>query len=290
MTISTSAGKTSHSGIPLFAFRNVCRDFIKSGGLFKETQRFHAVKNVSLSIGKGETLGLVGESGCGKSTLARMAVRLLSPTSGDILLNGISVFSPDAAFIATLPGRIQMVFQDPFSSLNPRMNIGASVGEALLAMNISRTERNRNVADMLGMVGLEADAMRRYPHEFSGGQRQRVAIARALITRPDFVVLDEPTSSLDASVQAQVLALLKDLQDKLGLTYLFISHDLAVVSHMSDRVAVMKAGEIVEENTATVLFASPAHPYTRTLLATVPSFHGPAATPNGDIGAACAQP
>ena len=276
------AGKPRNNGIPLFAFHNVCREFIKSGGLFGEAQRFSAVKNVSLSIGKGETLGLVGESGCGKSTLARMAVRLLPPTSGDILLNGISVFSPDAAFVASLPGRIQMVFQDPFSSLNPRMSIGESVGEALLAMKVPEAERNRTVADMLGMVGLEADAMRRYPHEFSGGQRQRVAIARALVTRPDFVVLDEPTSSLDASVQAQVLALLKDLQDKLGLTYLFISHDLAVVSHMSDRVAVMKAGEIVEENSAEALFAAPSHPYTQSLLASVPSFRGcPAASDSG---------
>ncbi|SBW04928.1 dipeptide transporter; ATP-binding component of ABC superfamily (fragment) [uncultured delta proteobacterium] len=262
------------SGIPLFAFRNVSRVFTKSGGLFGEAQTFSAVKNVSLSVNKGETLGLVGESGCGKSTLARMAVRLLPPTGGDILLEGISVFSPDEAFVASLPGRVQMVFQDPFSSLNPRMSIGASVGEALTAMGMPTKERNGKVAAMLGMVGLEAETMRRYPHEFSGGQRQRVAIARALVTNPDFVVLDEPTSSLDASVQAQVLALLKDLQDKLRLTYLFISHDLAVISHMSDRVAVMKAGEIVEENDAATLFASPAHPYTKSLLAAAPAYHG----------------
>lgn len=256
--------------LPLLAFRDVSREFIKSGGLFGEARRFSAVKNVSFSITKGETLGLVGESGCGKSTLARMAVRLLPPTDGDILLDGISVFSPDPAFAASLPARIQMVFQDPFSSLNPRMSIGASVGEALSAAGMAPRERTEKVAAMLGMVGLEADVMRRYPHEFSGGQRQRVAIARALVTRPDFLVLDEPTSSLDASVQAQVLALLKDLQDSLGLTYLFISHDLAVISHMSDRVAVMKAGKIVEENTATALFTNPVHPYTQTLLAAAP--------------------
>ena len=272
MTEKKVAEKMRHNGIPLFAFRNVSRTFVKSGGLFRESQTFSAVKNVSLSITKGETLGLVGESGCGKSTLARMAVRLLQPTGGDILLEGISVFSSEAAFIAALPGRIQMVFQDPFSSLNPRMSIGASVGEALRSLDISTREREGRVADMLALVGLEADVMRRYPHEFSGGQRQRIAIARALVTRPDFVVLDEPTSSLDASVQAQVLALLKDLQDKLELTYLFISHDLAVISHMSDRVAVMKRGEIVEENTAAEVFASPAHSYTQSLLASAPSF------------------
>lgn len=266
------ADDTRDNGVPLFAFRNVTREFTKGGGLFGEVKTFRAVNNVSLSVNKGETLGLVGESGCGKSTLARMAVRLLHPTGGDILLEEISVFSTEAAFVASLPSRIQMVFQDPFSSLNPRMSIGSSVGEALAAAGMPEAERRERVAAMLGMVGLEAEVMSRYPHEFSGGQRQRIAIARALVTNPDFVVLDEPTSSLDASVQAQVLALLKDLQDTLGLTYLFISHDLAVISHMSDRVAVMKAGEVVEENDAATLFAAPAHPYTQSLLAAAPSF------------------
>lgn len=262
---------------PLLEFRNVTREFSKGGGLFGEAVTFRAVRDVTLAVNRGETVGLVGESGSGKSTLARMAVRLLPPTSGDILLEGTSIFSRDKAFVASLPSRIQMVFQDPFSSLNPRMNIGDSVGEALIAAGVSSSERNAKVAAMLGMVGLEADAMRRYPHEFSGGQRQRIAIARALVTNPDCVVLDEPTSSLDASVQAQVLTLLKDLQDRLGLTYLFISHDLAVISHMSDRVAVMRAGAIVEENSAATLFASPADPYTRSLLRAVPEFHGIAA-------------
>lgn len=259
---------------PFFAFANVSREFSKNGGFFSETATVRAVKCVNLALAKGETLGLVGESGCGKSTLARMAVRLLRPTSGDVLLEGKSIFSKDPAFVASLPKRIQMVFQDPFSSLNPRMSIGASVGEGLLAAGTAAPERREKTAAMLGMVGLDPDAMRRYPHEFSGGQRQRVAIARALATNPDFVVLDEPVSSLDASVQAQVLTLLKDLQDKLGLTYLFISHDLAVVSHMSDRVAVMRAGEIVEEKTAAALFSAPEHPYTQTLLASAPAFTG----------------
>lgn len=259
---------------PLLEFRNVTREFSKGGGLFGEAVTFRAVWDVNLAVNRGETVGLVGESGSGKSTLARMAVRLLPPTRGDILLEGTSIFSRGKAFVASLPSRIQMVFQDPFSSLNPRMNIGDSVGEALIAAGVPGSERNGKVADMLGMVGLEADVMRRYPHEFSGGQRQRIAIARALVTNPDCVVLDEPTSSLDASVQAQVLTLLKDLQDRLGLTYLFISHDLAVISHMSDRVAVMRAGVIVEENSAAALFASPADPYTLSLLRAVPEFHG----------------
>ena len=264
------------TGTPLLAFRDVSREFTKGGGLFGEAVTFRAVCGVTLAVNRGETLGLVGESGCGKSTLARMAVRLLRPTSGEILLDGTSVFSTAPAFTASLPSRIQMVFQDPFSSLNPRMSIGSSVGEALAASGVVEAERKERVAAMLGMVGLDPDVMRRFPHEFSGGQRQRVAIARALVTNPDFVVLDEPTSSLDASVQAQVLALLKDLQDKLGLTYLFISHDLAVISHMSDRVAVMRAGEVVEENDAIRLFTTPAHPYTQSLLAAVPSFQGDA--------------
>ena len=259
---------------PFFEFRNICRQFTKNGGLFSTPALIRAVDNVSLTIRKGETLGLVGESGCGKSTLARMAVRLLRPSSGDALLEGYSIFENDPLFKADLFRRIQMVFQDPFSSLNPRMRIGASVGEALRAMHVPAAKRREIVAAMLGRVGLDSTAMDRYPHEFSGGQRQRVAIARALITNPDFVVLDEPVSSLDASVQAQVLTLLKDLQDELGLTYLFISHDLAVISHMSDRVAVMYAGCVVEEKTASDLFASPEHIYTKTLLASVPAFHG----------------
>ena len=266
--------QTSTATTPLLEFRTVNRTFTKGGGLFGEATTFRAVRDVNLSVPRGATMGLVGESGSGKSTLARMAVRLLPPTSGDILLDGKSVFSGDRAFLAALPSRIQMVFQDPFSSLNPRMSVGDSVGEALRAAGVSAPERNRKVADMLGMVGLEADVMRRYPHEFSGGQRQRIAIARALVTNPDCVVLDEPTSSLDASVQAQVLTLLKDLQDGLGLTYLFISHDLAVISHMSDRVAVMRAGVIVEENDAATLFTAPAHPYTRSLLRAAPEFQG----------------
>ncbi|GHV54030.1 peptide ABC transporter ATP-binding protein [Deltaproteobacteria bacterium] len=253
---------------PFFHFADVSREFAGNKSLFGEALCVQAVQNVSLRINKGETLGLVGESGCGKSTLARMAVRLLPPTSGDIFLEGQSLFSDNKNFST----RIQMVFQDPFSSLNPRLTIGSSIGEALAVKKIPQRERREQVADMLEMVGLSPDCMRRYPHEFSGGQRQRVAIARSLVVRPDFLVLDEPTSSLDASVQAQILSLLKDLQEKLALTCLFISHDLAVISHMSDRVAVMLAGKIVEENTAADLFAAPRHPYTLRLLEAVPVY------------------
>lgn len=254
------------------AFDAVCRDFARKGGLFHESAPFRAVDEVSFTVNKGETVGLVGESGSGKSTLARMAVGLLRPTSGDVLLEGRSMFAKEPRFRKTLPSRIQMVFQDPFSSLNPRMRIGESVGEALKAQKTPEKERTEKVAAMLATVGLEPEAMLRYPHEFSGGQRQRVAIARALVTRPDLVVLDEPTSSLDASVQAQVLSLLKDLQDALGLTYLFISHDLAVISHMSDRVVVMRHGKVVEENDAVTLFSAPKHPYTQKLLSSVSPF------------------
>ncbi len=259
---------------PFFAFSGVSRSFTQGGGLLHAPRVVRAVQDVTLSVRKGETLGLVGESGCGKSTLARMAVRLLRPDSGDVLLEGRSIFSAAAAFRKSLPKRVQMVFQDPFSSLNPRMTVGSSVGEALECGGVAASERRERVAEMFHLVGLTPDQMHRYPHEFSGGQRQRVAIARALVTRPDFVVCDEPVSSLDASVQAQVLTLLKDLQDKLNLTYLFISHDLAVISHMSDRVAVMREGRVVEEASAQELFVSPRHAYTRSLLAAVPARRG----------------
>ncbi len=257
-----------------FAFRGVCRSFRQGGGLLHTPHTVRAVRDVTLFVRKGETLGLVGESGCGKSTLARMAVRLLVPDSGDVLLEGRSIFDSDPAWQKGLPRRLQMIFQDPFSSLNPRMTVGAAVGEALVCAGVSTHERLERVAEMFHLVGLAPEQMSRYPHEFSGGQRQRVAIARALITRPDFVVCDDPVSSLDASVQAQVLTLLKDLQDALALTYLFISHDLAVISHMSDRVAVMKEGRVVEEAGAAELFASPGHPYTRSLLEAAPDRDG----------------
>lgn len=258
---------------PLLDFQDVSRSFTVARGLFGRTGgEVRAVDGVSLHVGRGETLGLVGESGCGKSTLARMAVRLLPPSVGDILLNGDSV----------LPGRfackdgwyadkLQMIFQDPFSSLNPRLRVGRSIAEPLETAGVGTAERRERVEAMLAKVGLQPEHAARYPHEFSGGQRQRIAVARALMPNPSLVVCDEAVSALDASVQAQVLNLLKDVQDEFGLSYLFISHDLSVVGFMSDRVAVMYLGRIVEQASRSALFTDAAHPYTQALLASAPA-------------------
>ncbi|MCH5276695.1 MAG: ATP-binding cassette domain-containing protein [Desulfovibrionaceae bacterium] len=255
-------------------FRRVTRSFAARRGLFDpRPARLLAVNDVSLTLEAGETLGLVGESGCGKSTLARMAVRLLAPSSGGVTLEGRPLEqwpSPDLA------RRVQMVFQDPFSSLDPRHRVGASVAEPLLLAGRaqgrapSRSELREAARAMLERVGLPAEYAERYPHEFSGGQRQRVAVARALIAGPRLVVCDEPVSALDASVQAQVLNLLRDAQEERGLTYLFISHDLGVVGFMSDRVAVMYLGRMVELAAREELFGRAAHPYTEALLAAAP--------------------
>lgn len=257
---------------PLLELRDISRHFTVRRGYFDPTPHvLRAVDGVNLTVGAGETLGLVGESGCGKSTLARIIVRLLAPTAGDVLLDGQSLLTADAAFRATLPGRLQMVFQDPFSSLDPRMSVGRSIEEPLAAAGTGdAASRRERVEEMLRLVGLRPEHRTRYPHEFSGGQRQRIAVARALILNPDLLICDEAVSSLDASVQAQVLNLLRELQERLGLAYLFISHDLGVVGHMSDRVAVMYLGRLVECGPRDALFRSPAHPYTRALLAAVP--------------------
>ena len=261
------------SSVPsLLDFRDVSRFFtVRQGVLGRVRGEVRAVDGVSLAVRRGETLGLVGESGCGKSTLARMAVRLLPPSGGDILFDGESL-------LTTVKGRddawyshkLQMIFQDPFSSLNPRLKIGVSIGEPLAAGGMGSKERRERVGDILRRVGLQPEHAARYPHEFSGGQRQRVAIARALVTRPELVVCDEAVSALDASVQAQVLNLLKEVQTDFGLTYLFISHDLSVVGYMSDRVAVMYLGRIVEQADRDTLFGAAAHPYTKALLAAAP--------------------
>ncbi len=257
---------------PLLDFRHVSRFFtVRQGVLGRVRGEVRAVDDVSLAVRRGETLGLVGESGCGKSTLARMAVRLLPPSGGDILFDGESVLaSVKGRDDAWYSHRLQMVFQDPFSSLNPRLKIGVSVGEPLAAGGMGAKERRERVGDMLRRVGLQPEHAARYPHEFSGGQRQRVAIARTLVTRPELVVCDEAVSALDASVQAQVLNLLKEVQADFGLTYLFISHDLSVVGYMSDRVAVMYLGRIVEQADRDALFREAAHPYTKALLAAAP--------------------
>lgn len=258
----------------LVSFRDLTRRF-RQGGLGRR-RLFTAVDSVSLDFAPGKTLGVVGESGSGKSTLGRMAVGLLEPTGGEVYFRGTALYKTAPhkdykAFRKGLAGRVQMIFQDPYSSLNPRMSVGECVGEPLACTrpDLSREKRRAMAEAMLEQVGLGSDWASRWPHEFSGGQRQRIAIARALITQPDFVVCDEPTSSLDASVQAQVLNLLAQMQEKLSLTCMFISHDLGVVRHMADRVAVMYRGLVVEEGDAEALFARPCHPYTRLLLASV---------------------
>ena len=250
--------------------RHVSCSFGVRRGLFgQKSDRLLAVDDVSFTVGKGETLGLVGESGCGKSTLARLILRLLPLDSGDILFQGESI-----AHLGPGQGaarRLQMVFQDPFSSLDPRMKVGSSVAEPLRAAGVPAEECRRRVAEMLEQVGLAPEQAALYPHEFSGGQRQRIAIARAFITRPDFVACDEAVSALDASVQAQVLNLFKGMQQRYRFSCLFISHDLAVVGHVSDRVAVMYLGRLVELASCRQLFSAPAHPYTQALLAAASS-------------------
>ena len=259
----------------LLELKGVSRGFAVRRGIFDPRPAcVKAVNEVDLKLMPGETLGLVGESGCGKSTLARMAVGLLSPSAGEIWLSGrkLEDWTP-----LERASRIQMVFQDPFSSLDPRQTVGASIAEPLMlaarakGAPFSRAELREKVCDILARVGLQAGHFDRYPHEFSGGQRQRVAVARALIASPDILVCDEPVSALDASVQAQALNLLKDMQESMGLSYLFISHDLGVIGFMSDRVAVMYLGRIVELAPASELFAHAAHPYTEALLAAAPS-------------------
>jgi len=232
-----------------------------------------AVDGVTFDIRKGETFALVGESGSGKTTVARMVVGLLQPTSGDVVIDGVSMTDPrQAQARRRLRRRIQMIFQDPYASLNPRFRVDDIIAEPIRAFDLIQGERHirGRVGELLGLVGLHADDGSKYPHEFSGGQRQRIAIARALASDAEFVVCDEPTSALDVSVQAQILNLMRDLQDKLGLTYLFISHNLAVVRHMANRIGVMYLGRIVEIAEGRALFASPRMPYTKMLLGAVP--------------------
>ena len=232
-----------------------------------------AVDDISFDIAKGETFALVGESGSGKTTVARMVVGLLPPTSGDVVIDGVSMHDPrQAQARRELRRRIQMIFQDPYASLNPRLRVDAIVAEPIRAFDLLKSEADirGRVGELLGLVGLHADDGWKFPHEFSGGQRQRIAIARALASEAEFIVCDEPTSALDVSVQAQILNLMRDLQDKFGLTYLFISHNLAVVRHMATRIGVMYLGRVVEIAESRQLFAAPKMPYTKMLLGAVP--------------------
>jgi peptide/nickel transport system ATP-binding protein len=245
---------------------------IKSGVILdRHVGDIRAVDDVSFTIRRGETLGLVGESGCGKSTVGRTIVRLYKPTSGRIVFDGRDISALGEGELRSVRRRMQMVFQDPFASLNPRHSVGRIVGEPLRTHGLAgRTDTAKRVRELLSIVGLPADAAGRYPHEFSGGQRQRIGLARALALNPDFVVADEPVSALDVSIQAQIINLLEELQDEFDLTYLFIAHDLAVVRHISDRIAVMYLGWIVEISPAVELYESPLHPYTISLLSAVP--------------------
>jgi oligopeptide transport system ATP-binding protein len=239
-----------------------------------EKKPIRAVDGVSLAIRKGETLGLVGESGCGKTTIGKSVLRLIEPTSGQILFGDQDILQLNRASLRKLRPRMQFIFQDPYESLNPRMKVGEIVGEGLEVHHIARgKEKGQRVSDILGKVGLHPQDADGYPHEFSGGQRQRIGIARAISLHPDLIVADEPVSALDVSIQAQILNLLMDLRDQFGLTYLFISHDLRIVKHISDRIAVMYMGKIVEMADGEELFRRPLHPYTRLLLAAIPKLN-----------------
>jgi oligopeptide transport system ATP-binding protein len=231
-----------------------------------------AVNDISLDIKQGETLGVVGESGCGKSTAGRTILRLYEPTEGSVHFNGTDIYKLSGSKMKALRREMQMIFQDPYASLNPRMTISDIIGEALDVHKLvgSNAERKKRIEELLDLVGLNPDHATRYPHEFSGGQRQRIGIARALAVDPKFIICDEPISALDVSIQAQVVNLLQELQRKMGLTYLFIAHDLSMVKHISDRVAVMYLGKVVEIAESSELYSNPTHPYTKALLSAIP--------------------
>ena len=293
LVTSGSAGTDLPQRTTLLRVRHLRTLFPVRRGLLRRVRGYvHAVDDVSFELQPGTTLGLVGESGCGKSTLGRSILRLIEPTDGQVHFDGRDVLKARGATLRQLHRRMQFIFQDPFASLNPRLTVGRSVGEPLDVHRVgSRRRRRERVAELLARVGLRPADATRYPHEFSGGQRQRIGIARALALEPDFIICDEPVSALDVSIQAQVLNLLRELQQDLGLTYLFIAHDLAVVEHVSDRVAVMYLGKLVEITDVADIISSPRHPYTLMLQASVltpectnaPTAHPPRGDPPSPI-------
>jgi oligopeptide/dipeptide ABC transporter ATP-binding protein len=274
MTVATpdsDADGQSESG-PLLQVEDLVKEFpIRKGLLLRQVGVVSAVAGVSFAIDKGETVGLVGESGCGKSTTGRAILRLVEPTSGSVIYDGTQVVDCSRSVLQTKLRRgAQMVFQDPFASLNPRMTVQAIIADPMKVHGLWKDGGPDRVKQLLELVGLKAEHVNRYPHEFSGGQRQRIGVARALATSPDLIVLDEPVSALDVSIQAGVVNLLDELQDELGIAYLFVAHDLSVVRHVSDRVAVMYLGKIVEYGPVESVFQDPQHPYTRALMSAVP--------------------
>ncbi|MEC9488169.1 MAG: dipeptide ABC transporter ATP-binding protein [Halanaerobium sp.] len=260
------------TGDVLLEVKNLKKHFAITGGVFgRQIGSVKAVDGINFYIKRGETLGLVGESGCGKSTTGRVVLRLEKATTGEVFFEGRSILELDKEEMRSLRREMQIIFQDPYASLNPRMTVGNIIGEALEIHNLARgKEKEKKVKELLEHVGLSATHMRRYPHEFSGGQRQRIGVARALAVDPKLIICDEPVSALDVSIQAQVINLMQDLQNQFSLTYLFIAHDLSVVKHISDRVAVMYLGKIVELAEKETIFVDPLHPYTKALLSAIP--------------------
>ena len=271
-TVAPSEVAAAPTAAPVVEVRSLVKHFPVKGGILQRTiAKVQAVDDVSFEIRRGETLGLVGESGCGKTTVGRLILRLIDPTSGTIIFDGQDITKLRGAALKPYRRRMQVIFQDPYASLDPRQPIGASIGDGLRIHNIGTlAERRAKVARIMDLVGLASYHTRRYPHEFSGGQRQRIGIARALVLEPDLVICDEPVSALDVSIQAQVLNLLRSLQRELGLTYVFIAHNMGVVEHISDRVAVMYLGKVVEVADRDEMFRNPQQPYTQALMSAIP--------------------